>query len=448
MPIPPPPPPPPPGPPPPPTFSQANTEPPKLSREEQRGRGALLQDICKGTKLRKVTQINDRSAPILEKPKGGGGGGGYGAGSAAIQPKGGLFQGGVPKLRPVGAKESSGRAALGEAFPGSPPGVGRGQGSCRVCLRISAVRQQGPPPAQCPRGAAGTLRSPCGVPSARTSSPPGPERCVRLARRPCRPCQRADGGAEPAASSPMVPGSSPRAPWAQRWRSAPSRAPHSSCPPRRRLGEANPASARLQSSRPQAPGAGRQQPPPGRCRRQPRVPAGAAPHPEALPARPLPAQLRRRRRRHRHEAQLVRPAAPAAGPPQRRAARPRPQNPLLQPGEAPAAHPGTAPAPRQGRTPGPAARQTPSVPRQPPNRGSRPGPRPPAAPLPPAPRRPQRPFQPRGRGRPRAAAETQLPAQEGARPLTGARAPAARRRLPVSPGRPPPAAGQGPPQPR
>ncbi|NXV10067.1 WIPF2 protein, partial [Cettia cetti] len=106
MPIPPPPPPP-PGPPPPPTLSQANTEPPKLSREEQRGRGALLQDICKGTKLRKVTQINDRSAPILEKPKGSGGGGSYSSGSAAIQPKGGLFQGGVPKLRPVGAKDSS-----------------------------------------------------------------------------------------------------------------------------------------------------------------------------------------------------------------------------------------------------------------------------------------------------------------------------------------------------
>ncbi|CAM9839683.1 unnamed protein product, partial [Bubo scandiacus] len=105
MPIPPPPPPP-PGPPPPPTFSQANTEPPKLSREEQRGRGALLQDICKGTKLKKVTQINDRSAPILEKPKGSGGGS-YGSSSAAIQPKGGLFQGGVPKLRPVGAKDSS-----------------------------------------------------------------------------------------------------------------------------------------------------------------------------------------------------------------------------------------------------------------------------------------------------------------------------------------------------
>ncbi|XP_021233845.1 WAS/WASL-interacting protein family member 2 isoform X1 [Numida meleagris] len=105
MPIPPPPPPP-PGPPPPPTFSQANTEPPKLSREEQRGRGALLQDICKGTKLKKVTQINDRSAPILEKPKGSGGSS-YGSSSAAIPPKGGLFQGGVPKLRPVGAKDNS-----------------------------------------------------------------------------------------------------------------------------------------------------------------------------------------------------------------------------------------------------------------------------------------------------------------------------------------------------
>ncbi|XP_074835136.1 WAS/WASL-interacting protein family member 2 isoform X3 [Carettochelys insculpta] len=105
MPIPPPPPPP-PGPPPPPAFNQANTEPPKLSREEQRGRGALLQDICKGTRLRKVTQISDRSAPILEKPKGGSGGG-YSSSPAALQPKGGLFQGGVPKLRSVGAKDNS-----------------------------------------------------------------------------------------------------------------------------------------------------------------------------------------------------------------------------------------------------------------------------------------------------------------------------------------------------
>ncbi|KAM5306927.1 WAS/WASL-interacting protein family member 2 isoform 1-T6 [Glossophaga mutica] len=118
MPIPPPPPPP-PGPPPPPTFNQANTEQPKLSRDEQRGRGALLQDICKGTKLKKVTNVNDRSAPILEKPKGSGGGCGSGAG--ALQPKGGLFQGGVPKLRPVGAKDVSENLACKPALqvPGS-----------------------------------------------------------------------------------------------------------------------------------------------------------------------------------------------------------------------------------------------------------------------------------------------------------------------------------------
>ncbi|MEQ2169960.1 hypothetical protein GOODEAATRI_030309, partial [Goodea atripinnis] len=65
MPIPPPPPPP-GGPPPPPTFSQANTTPPKLSREEVKGRGALLSDICKGTNLRKVAVVNDRSAPLLD----------------------------------------------------------------------------------------------------------------------------------------------------------------------------------------------------------------------------------------------------------------------------------------------------------------------------------------------------------------------------------------------
>uniref|UniRef100_A0A672GNB1 WH2 domain-containing protein n=1 Tax=Salarias fasciatus TaxID=181472 RepID=A0A672GNB1_SALFA len=63
MPIPPPPPPPPGGPPPPPTFSQANTGPPKLSPGEAGGRGALLSDICRGTKLKKVAVVNDRSEP-------------------------------------------------------------------------------------------------------------------------------------------------------------------------------------------------------------------------------------------------------------------------------------------------------------------------------------------------------------------------------------------------
>ncbi|CAI9556289.1 unnamed protein product [Staurois parvus] len=138
MPIPPPPPPPPPGPPPPPTFSQANTEPPKLNRDEQRGRGALLNDICKGAKLKKTTAVSDRSAPVIEKPKGAGGGGsGFGpTPGGAMQPKGGLFQGGVPKLRPVGAKDSpegpSGRSPLQgstarSAAPRPPVSGGRPQ---------------------------------------------------------------------------------------------------------------------------------------------------------------------------------------------------------------------------------------------------------------------------------------------------------------------------------
>lgn len=51
---------------PPPSPHQANTTPPKLSREEAKGRGALLSDICKGAQLRKVAVVNDRSAPMLE----------------------------------------------------------------------------------------------------------------------------------------------------------------------------------------------------------------------------------------------------------------------------------------------------------------------------------------------------------------------------------------------
>uniref|UniRef100_A0A6I8NYI0 WAS/WASL interacting protein family member 2 n=1 Tax=Ornithorhynchus anatinus TaxID=9258 RepID=A0A6I8NYI0_ORNAN len=147
MPIPPPPPPP-PGPPPPPTFSQACTEPPKLSRDEQRGRGALLQDICKGTRLKKVTHINDRSAPVLEKSRGGGGGA-HGSGAVALQPKGGLFQGGVPKLRPVGLKD-------GTESPSGKPG-----------LQLPSSRAAAPRPP----GSAGTGRPHDDSVSSRASPP-------------------------------------------------------------------------------------------------------------------------------------------------------------------------------------------------------------------------------------------------------------------------------------
>uniref|UniRef100_A0A3Q3XJD6 WH2 domain-containing protein n=1 Tax=Mola mola TaxID=94237 RepID=A0A3Q3XJD6_MOLML len=77
MPVPPPPPPPPLAPPPPPPPSTALPQvrlccpPPKLQLGDggEGGRNALLADIQKGPRLRKVTQVNDRSAPAVESKR-------------------------------------------------------------------------------------------------------------------------------------------------------------------------------------------------------------------------------------------------------------------------------------------------------------------------------------------------------------------------------------------
>ncbi|XP_068457996.1 WAS/WASL-interacting protein family member 2-like isoform X2 [Clinocottus analis] len=112
--------------PPPPTFSQANTTPPKLSRDEAKGRGALLTDICQGSKLKKVAVVNDRSAPLLDKPKGGGAAtaganeSAAGSPSSCVPPIGALFPGSVPKLRLVG-DGSSGRSPSTRAAAPRPP---------------------------------------------------------------------------------------------------------------------------------------------------------------------------------------------------------------------------------------------------------------------------------------------------------------------------------------
>lgn len=68
----------------------------------------LLQQIQAGKNLKKA-RTNDRSAPAVEAKKGGGGGGGGGGGPPAAiggggPPQlGGLFAGGIPKLKPAGS---------------------------------------------------------------------------------------------------------------------------------------------------------------------------------------------------------------------------------------------------------------------------------------------------------------------------------------------------------
>ncbi|KAF1634496.1 WAS/WASL-interacting protein family member 1, partial [Eudyptes filholi] len=189
--------PPPPAPPPPPTLALANTEKPSLSRSEQAGRNALLSDITKGKKLKK-TVTNDRSAPILDKPKGpgGGGGGGFGGGgggsgggfggggggsfSGGGPPGlGGLFQAGMPKLRSAASRDAD---AGGGRPPALPPGG-----------RSAAAKPFSPP--------SGPPRFP-GPPSGLRTSAPEPQRSRMPPPRP-------DVVAKPEAVPPPVP-STPR----------------------------------------------------------------------------------------------------------------------------------------------------------------------------------------------------------------------------------------------
>ncbi|XP_068432462.1 WAS/WASL-interacting protein family member 3 isoform X1 [Clinocottus analis] len=85
------------------------------------GRNALLADIQKGARLKKVTQVNDRSAPDVEKPKTSTGdvsssvaaSQGSSGGTAPMGPSlGGLFAGGFPTLRPIGQREQAGKTLV------------------------------------------------------------------------------------------------------------------------------------------------------------------------------------------------------------------------------------------------------------------------------------------------------------------------------------------------
>ncbi|XP_028453530.1 LOW QUALITY PROTEIN: WAS/WASL-interacting protein family member 3 [Perca flavescens] len=127
MPVPPPPPPPPLAPPPPPpppnaALPKCPSEPPKFkSGGGGGGRNALLADIQKGARLKKVTQVNDRSAPAVDKPKAstgdvsssvGASQGSSGGMAPMVTSLGGLFAGGFPTLRPTGQRDLAGKTSV------------------------------------------------------------------------------------------------------------------------------------------------------------------------------------------------------------------------------------------------------------------------------------------------------------------------------------------------
>ncbi|XP_037119457.1 WAS/WASL-interacting protein family member 3 [Syngnathus acus] len=92
-------------------------EAPKVHTSGGGGRSALLADIQKGARLKKVTHVNDRSAPVVDKPKASGGDVSSNVGAAqgpcgGAPSLGGLFAAGFPTLRPVGQRESAGKTPV------------------------------------------------------------------------------------------------------------------------------------------------------------------------------------------------------------------------------------------------------------------------------------------------------------------------------------------------
>ncbi|KAK1887064.1 WAS/WASL-interacting protein family member 2 [Dissostichus eleginoides] len=85
-------------------IENANINPSKLGSNEK-GRGALLSDIHKGARLKKVSGVNDRSSPIIENGSSGGS-----VGRSALRP---------PGSRPAAPRPPSGRSSSPSPRPPS-----------------------------------------------------------------------------------------------------------------------------------------------------------------------------------------------------------------------------------------------------------------------------------------------------------------------------------------
>nr|XP_014335488.1 PREDICTED: WAS/WASL-interacting protein family member 3 [Bos mutus] len=174
-----------------------------LRKADPKGRSALLADIQQGTRLRKVTQINDRSAPQIEGSKGTnkeGGGPANSRGGSTPPALGDLFAGGFPVLRPAGQRDAAGGK------------TSQGPGSRAPSPRLPTKTISGPfnPPASPRLGNAseghGAARAAPPLPSANSSSevpPPLPRKSPSFQAQPPKP------GGQALPAPPAPPGSQP-----------------------------------------------------------------------------------------------------------------------------------------------------------------------------------------------------------------------------------------------
>ncbi|KAF3833722.1 hypothetical protein F7725_024926 [Dissostichus mawsoni] len=163
-------------PPPPPSAAlpQCPSEPPKLQCAGAGGRNALLADIQNGARLRKVAQVNDRSAPAVENPKTSPGDVSS-VGSAGGTPVGPSLGGSLLEASPPSGLSSASLKPLWNPPPPPPPtdssSVLEHQRTAEHRRSIHRPLPPRPPLPPPPPTAAGThLHSPLTSPSSSTCS--------------------------------------------------------------------------------------------------------------------------------------------------------------------------------------------------------------------------------------------------------------------------------------